>query len=127
MPRSSGYPGKCSNIYIEMSSEQCLILITAPEALWVITAPGGSYLVVVTRGSRLALRESQRAFCVEPERRYDLHMSLITACNTTCAPAGLYYNEQFDTALSGPPTSISSYVIVCHWTALLSRQALMTG
>ena len=65
---------------------------------------------------------------MEPERRYDLRVSLITACNTTCALAGLYYNEVFETALlSGPATSINSYVIVCHWTALLSRQALMTG
>jgi hypothetical protein len=65
---------------------------------------------------------------VEPGRRYDLYVSLITACNTTCALAGLYFNEVFEAAvLSGPPTSISSYVIVCPWTALLSRQALMTG
>jgi hypothetical protein len=49
---------------------------------------------------------------VEPERRYDLRVSLITACNTTCALAGLYHNEVFETAfLSGPLTSISSYVI----------------
>jgi hypothetical protein len=46
---------------------------------------------------------------VEPERRYDLHVSLITACNTTCALAGLCYNEVFDTAvLSGPPISSRS-------------------
>jgi hypothetical protein len=33
-------------------------------------------------------------------------MSLITACNSTCALAGLYHYEQFETTvLSGPPIS----------------------
>jgi hypothetical protein len=36
-------------------------------------------------------------------------VSLITACNTTCALAGLYYIEHFETALlSGPPISSGS-------------------
>ena len=46
---------------------------------------------------------------MEPERRYDLYVSLITACNITCAPAGLYYDEHFETvALSGPSISSDS-------------------
>ena len=60
----------------------------------------------VTRGSRLAPRESQRAFWVKPERRYDLYVSLITTCNSTCALSGQCYNKQFETAaLTGPLVS----------------------
>jgi hypothetical protein len=43
---------------------------------------------------------------VELDCRYALYMSCIAVCNTCCALAGQYYNEQLETtALRGSPIS----------------------
>jgi hypothetical protein len=55
----------------------------------------------------------------------DICMSLITACNRTCVLAGVYYIEQFETAVvSGPSISSSSGG---HMLMLQSRHTLLTG
>jgi hypothetical protein len=61
---------------------------------------------------------------VEPERRYDNYVSLITAGNTTYVQNSLCCNEQFETALlSGPPISSGSGG---HMLTPQSYQSLLT-
>ena len=106
MPGPSGRLGKCSYI----NNDVLLVIFDYYYRAWGLMTDvdmlEGPIVDGVTRGSRLAPRESQRAFWVKPERRYDLYVSLITTCNSTCALSGQYYNKQFETAaLTGPLVS----------------------